>query len=601
MSSDGPTLNDDSYASAKAGGTRAGGHTHSHGGGPAHSHPLTAGQEAHVRGRRWAEHDRDHDHDHAHEEVRGGHDFDLPALPDAVDVFDTTLRDGSQQEGLSLTVDDKLRVAEQLDHLGVTFIEGGWPGANPKDAEFFARAPKELDLARATLVAFGSTRRAGVRAEDDETLRHLVEAQTEAVCIVAKSSEMHVVDALRTTLDEAVAMVADSVAFLRANDLRVFLDAEHFFDGYRANPEFTLRILQAAEEAGAETLVLCDTNGGTLPYEVERLVTTVLDRFETQVGVHFHNDSGCAVANSLAGVSVGATHVQGCVNGYGERAGNADLAAVVPDLSLKLKVSTIPADRLPLLTPVAHHISELVNIAPHPQQPFVGASVFAHKAGLHTSAIARRSDAYEHVSPGLVGNGTRFVVSEMAGRSTLVMKAEELGLELDSAAMSSVLDSLKRLEYEGYHFEVADGSLELLLRDSTGWRQSFFELESYRVIAEQGEDLSTEATVKLKVAGERVVATAEGNGPVNALDGALRAAIGGSYPALEGVHLVDYRVRVLDSAKGTGSVTRVLIDSTDGDRTWTTIGVSENIIAASWQALSDSVVYGLLHAAGVRA
>ncbi|HEY5108108.1 MAG TPA: citramalate synthase [Acidimicrobiales bacterium] len=597
MSSDGPTLNDDSYASAKAGPTHGHGHTHSHGGGPAHSHPLTAGQEAHARGRRSADHDHDHDHEGPRPETRGGHDFDLPALPDAVDVFDTTLRDGSQQEGLSLTVDDKLRVAEQLDTLGVTFIEGGWPGANPKDTEFFARAPKELTLARSTLVAFGSTRRAGVRAEDDDTLRHLVEAQTGAVCIVAKSSEVHVVDALRTTLDEAVAMVADSVAFLVANDLRVFLDAEHFFDGYKANPEFTLRILQAAEEAGAETLVLCDTNGGILPYEVERIVGTVLERFETQVGVHFHNDSGCAVANSLAGVSVGATHVQGCLNGYGERAGNADLAAVVPDLSLKLQVSTIPPDRLPLLTPVSHHIAELVNIAPHPQQPFVGASVFAHKAGLHTSAIARRSDAYEHVVPDLVGNGSRFVVSEMAGRSTLVMKAEELGLELDSDAMTSVLESLKRLEYEGYHFAVADGSLELLLRDSTGWRQPFFELESYRVIADQGEHLSTEATVKLRVDGERVVATAEGNGPVNALDGALRAAIGGSYPSLEGVHLVDYRVRVLDSAKGTGSVTRVLIDSTDGDRTWTTIGVSENIIAASWQALSDSVVYGLLHAA----
>jgi 2-isopropylmalate synthase len=595
MSSDGPTLNDDTYASAKAGPTHGHGHTHSHGGGPAHSHPLTAGQEAHARGRRSADHD--HDHGGPRPETRGGHDFDLPALPDAVDVFDTTLRDGSQQEGLSLTVDDKLRVAEQLDHLGVTFIEGGWPGANPKDTEFFARAPKELTLARSTLVAFGSTRRAGVRAEDDDTLRHLVEAQTGAVCIVAKSSEVHVVDALRTTLDEAVAMVADSVAFLVANDLRVFLDAEHFFDGYKANPEFTLRILQAAEEAGAETLVLCDTNGGILPYEVERIVGTVLERFETQVGVHFHNDSGCAVANSLAGVSVGATHVQGCLNGYGERAGNADLAAVVPDLSLKLQVSTIPPDRLPLLTPVSHHIAELVNIAPHPQQPFVGASVFAHKAGLHTSAIARRSDAYEHVVPDLVGNGSRFVVSEMAGRSTLVMKAEELGLELDSDAMTSVLESLKRLEYEGYHFAVADGSLELLLRDSTGWRQPFFELESYRVIADQGDHLSTEATVKLRVDGERVVATAEGNGPVNALDGALRAAIGGSYPSLEGVHLVDYRVRVLDSAKGTGSVTRVLIDSTDGDRTWTTIGVSENIIAASWQALSDSVVYGLLHAA----
>jgi 2-isopropylmalate synthase len=580
MSNDGPTLNDEYFR----GGRPQAGHAHTHGAGPSHTHPLTPGQHAHA-------------HAKGGEGTSGGpgHDFDLPALPEAVDVFDTTLRDGSQQEGLSLTVDDKLRVAEQLDHLGVTFIEGGWPGANPKDEEFFARAPGELKLSQATLVAFGSTRRAGVRAEDDETLRHLVRAQTEAVCIVAKSSEMHVIDALRTTLDEAVAMVADSVEFLRANDLRVFLDAEHFFDGYKANAEFSKRILRAAEEAGAETLVLCDTNGGTLPFEVERIVADVLSSYETQLGVHFHNDSGCAVANSLAAVGVGATHVQGCVNGYGERAGNTDLSAAIPDLSLKLNVATIPDERLELLTPVSHHISELVNIAPNPQQPFVGASVFAHKAGLHTSAIARRSDAYEHLSPELVGNGTRFVVSELAGRSTLAMKAEELGLVLDSQAMSSVLDSLKRLEYEGYHFEVADGSLELLLRNSTGWEQDFFELESYRVIADHSERESTEATVKVLVGGERIVATAEGNGPVNALDGAIRAGIGSHFPALSGVHLVDYRVRVLDSAKGTGSVTRVLIDSTDGDRTWTTIGVSENIIAASWQALCDSIVYGLLH------
>jgi 2-isopropylmalate synthase len=487
-------------------------------------------------------------------------------------------------------------VAEQLDHLGVAFIEGGWPGANPKDAEFFARAPTELALARSTLVAFGSTRRAGVSAEDDETLRHLVEAGTEAVCLVAKSSEMHVVDALRTTLDEAIAMVADSVAFLRRHDLRVFLDAEHFFDGYKANPQFSLAILRAAEEAGAETLVLCDTNGGTLPHEVERIVHGVLGGYETQIGVHFHNDGGCAVANSLAAVGAGATHVQGCVNGYGERAGNTDLSAAIPDLSLKLRVGTIPPDRLELITPVSHHIAELVNIAPNPQQPYVGSSVFAHKAGLHTSAIARRSDAYEHVSPELVGNGTRFVVSELAGRSTLALKANELGLELDSQAMASVLDSLKRLEYEGYHFEVADGSLELLLRSATGWKQDFFELESYRVIADHGDAQSTEATVKVLVGNDRIVATAEGNGPVNALDGALRQAIGSRYPALSGLHLVDYRVRVLDTAKGTASVTRVLIDSTDGDRTWTTIGVSENIIAASWQALSDSIVYGLLRA-----
>jgi 2-isopropylmalate synthase len=581
MSNDGPTLNDDTFRSGRP----VAGHSHSHGNGPAHTHPLTAGQHAHL-------HAKDPS---TRAGEGGGHQFDLPDLPDAVDVFDTTLRDGSQQEGLSLTVDDKLRVAEQLDHLGVTFIEGGWPGANPKDEEFFARAPKELSLSTATLVAFGSTRRAGVRAEDDETLRHLVDAQTEAVCIVAKSSEMHVVDALRTTLDEAVAMVADSVAFLRANDLRVFLDAEHFFDGYKANADFSKRILRAAEEAGAETLVLCDTNGGALPHEVEHIVADVLAGYETQVGVHFHNDSGCAVANSLAAVGRGATHVQGCVNGYGERAGNTDLSAAIPDLSLKLRVDTIPAERLERLTPVAHHIAELVNIAPNPQQPFVGASVFAHKAGLHTSAIIRRSDAYEHITPELVGNGTRFVVSEMAGRSTLTLKAAELGLELDSQAMASVLDSLKRLEHEGYHFEVADGSLELLLRNSTGWEQRYFELESYRVIAERSEGQSTEATVKVLVGDERIVATAEGNGPVNALDGALRAAIGPRYPVLSGIHLVDYRVRVLDSAKGTGAVTRVLIDSTDGDHTWTTIGVSEDIIGASWQALSDSIVYGLLH------
>jgi 2-isopropylmalate synthase len=569
------------------------GHTHTHGG-HTHTHPRTAGQQAHDEGREARRSERSGDPEGA--APTGGHDFDLPSFPTAVDVFDTTLRDGSQQEGLSLTVDDKLRVAEQLDHLGVTFIEGGWPGANPKDAEFFARAPTELSLARSTLVAFGSTRRAGVKAEDDDTLRHLVEAQTEAVCIVAKSAEMHVVETLRTTLDEAVAMVADSVEFLRANDLRVFLDAEHFFDGYKANPEFTARILRAAEEAGAEALVLCDTNGGSLPHEIERIVGEVLAGFETQIGVHFHNDSGCAVANSLVAVGKGATHVQGCVNGYGERAGNTDLSAAIPDLTLKLGVDTVGRERLRLLTPVSHHISELVNIAPNPQQPYVGASVFAHKAGLHTSAIARRSDAYEHVSPELVGNGTRFVVSEMAGRSTLALKAAELGLELDSQAMASVLDSLKRLEHEGYHFEVADGSLELLLRNATGWEQRYFELESYRVIADHGTGESTEATVKVMVDNERVVATAEGNGPVNALDGALRTAIGSRYPALAGVHLVDYRVRVLDSAKGTGSVTRVLIDSTDGDRSWTTIGVSENIIAASWQALSDSIVYGLLHA-----
>jgi 2-isopropylmalate synthase len=516
-------------------------------------------------------------------------------VPSSVDIFDTTLRDGSQQEGLSLTVDDKLRVAEQLDHLGVAFIEGGWPGANPKDEEFFARAPVELRLHTSTLVAFGSTRRPGAKADDDEVLRNLVKAGTAAVCIVAKASETHVTGALRTSLDEAVAMAADSVAFLRDHDLRVFFDAEHFFDGYRENPEFSLRILRAAAEAGAETLVLCDTNGGTLPHEVEHIVGEMVDTFDCEIGVHFHNDSGCAVANSLTAVRSGATHVQGCVNGYGERAGNADLTAAIPNLALKLHVRTIPSDRLERLTPVSHHIAELVNVSPNPQQPYVGKAAFTHKAGLHTSAIARMRDAYEHIAPDTVGNGTRFVVSELAGRSTLALKAEELGLSLHSSALDEVLSELKSLEHQGYHFEVADGSLELLLRRATGWEPGFFDLETFRVISDHNGEAVTEATVKVRVSGERIVATAEGNGPVNALDSALRQAIGSHYPALSHIHLIDYRVRVLDTNLGTGAVTRVLIDTTDGEVTWTTIGVSENIIEASWQALYDSIVYGLLH------
>ncbi len=543
-----------------------------------------------------------HAHANAHGHSEHAHDFSVPELPEAVDIFDTILRDGSQQEGLSLTVDDKLRVAEQLDHLGVTYIEGGWPGANPKDIEFFARAKKELTLGTATLVAFGSTRRAGVRPEDDAVLANLIDAGAPVACIVAKSWDRHVAEALRTSLDEAVAMVADSVRHLREHDLRVFLDAEHFFDGYKGNPEFALAVLSAAEEAGAEALVLCDTNGGTLPDDVGRAVADVRARTSAQLGIHCHNDAGCAVANSLVAVQAGATQVQGCINGYGERAGNTDLSAAIPNLALKLNIRTIPTERLERLTPVAHHIAELVNIAPNPQQPYVGNSVFAHKGGLHASAVARSADLYEHVEPNLVGNGTRVVVSEMAGRSTLAMKADELGLELDGEVIGRVLDELKRLEHEGYHFEVADGSLELLLRRATGWVADYFTVESFRVITDHGDEVGaavpvmTEATVKVHVGTERIVAVAEGNGPVNALDGALRGAIGAKFPALDHIHLTDYRVRVLDSGRGTGAVTRVLVDTTDGERTWTTIGVSENIIEASWQALYDSIVFGLLHA-----
>ena len=531
-----------------------------------------------------------------------------PRQPAAVEIYDTTLRDGSQLEGISLTVDDKLRIAEQLDWLGVHYIEGGWPGANPKDDEFFRRAATELSLTASELVAFGSTRRVKGKVDSDETLANLLEAGTGTVCIVGKCWDYHVTEALRTDLDEGVAMVRDSVEFLVAQGRRVFFDAEHFFDGYKANPDFSLRVLEAAAMAGAGCLVLCDTNGGSLPFDVERIVGEVVDYVDTEVGVHLHDDTGCGVANALAGVRGGATQVQGTINGYGERTGNCNLTTIIPDLSLKMGVATIPVERLERLTPVAHHVAELVNISPDPQQAFVGASAFAHKAGLHTSAIARRPDAYEHVDPDLVGNGSRFVVSELAGRSTLELKAQEIGVEMDGPALSEVVDRLKQLEYEGFHFEAADGSLELLMRDATGWSQPFFKLESFRVTVEhrapadgssgvQGAEVITEATVKVEVEGRRVIATEEGNGPVNALDKALRKAMAmaGADAVLSGVHLTDYKVRVLDTQKGTGAVTRVLIDSTDGERSWSTIGVSENIIEASWQALADSIIFGLLH------
>jgi 2-isopropylmalate synthase len=524
-------------------------------------------------------------------------------MPEAdVEVFDTTLRDGSQLEGISLTVDDKLRIAEQLDHLGVHYIEGGWPGANPKDDEFFQRVPAELDLKTATMVAFGSTRRVKGKVDEDETLRNLVKANTSTVCIVGKCWDYHVTQALRTTLDEGVAMVADSVEFLAGHGLKVFYDAEHFFDGYKSNPEFSLRVLEAATIAGANCLVLCDTNGGTLPFEVDHIVRAVVTHFrgDVTIGMHAHDDTGCGVANALAAVRAGARHVQGTINGYGERTGNCNLTTVIPNLELKMGLRCLPDGRLERLTAVAHHIAELVNVTPSPQQPYVGSSAFAHKAGLHVSAIARRPDAYEHISPDAVGNGTRFVVSELAGKSTLEMKAKELGLAIDGKALLGVVAQLKELEHHGYHFEAADGSLELLMRKAAGWAPDFFRVESFRVINDENGPgtFSTEATIKVHVGGRREIATAEGNGPVNALDKALRAAIGATYPHLAHVHLTDYKVRVLDTNKGTGAVTRVLIDSSDGERTWSTIGVSENIIEASWEALVDSITYALLHDGG---
>jgi 2-isopropylmalate synthase len=522
--------------------------------------------------------------------------------PELVEVFDTTLRDGLQVEGVSATVDDKLRIAEQLDHLGVHFIEGGWPGANPKDIEFFARALKELRLGSSTMVAFGSTRRPRGKVDDDATLRNLLDAQTAAVCIVAKSWDYQVTEALQTTLDEGVAMIADSVEFLRGAGRMVMVDLEHFFDGYKRNPEFSLRAIEAAVVKGASHLVLCDTNGGSLPHEVSQIVADVKRHVgdDAVIGIHCHDDTGCAVANSMAAVLAGARHVQGTLNGLGERTGNCNLTTVIPNLQLKLGLQCLPDGRLERLTSVSNHVAEVLNRPLNPQAPYVGASAFAHKAGLHVSAIARAKDAYEHVAPELVGNGTRFVVSEMAGRATIQMKAEEIGLPMDGPAVNQVIDDLKRLEHEGYHFEAADASLELLMRQAAGWQQDYFRVESMRVITDElpSGDFTTEATVKVWVGDARHVHTSEGNGPVNAIDTALRASLGAAYPQLSKVHLTDYKVRILDGATATGAVTRVLIDFTNGSRTWTTIGVSGNIIEASWRALEEGLVYGLLHAAG---
>ena len=540
--------------------------------------------------------------------------IDLPdvggsaAIPTSVEIFDTTLRDGAQFEGISLTVEDKLRVAEQLDWLGVAWIEGGFPQANPKDAEFFLRAPKELSLSTAQLVAFGSTRRPAGKVDVDPTLAALLAAETSTVCIVGKSSEFHVTEALGTTLEEGIAMAGESVRFLANAGRRVFFDAEHFFDGYKANPEFSLRVLEAAAQSGASCLVLCDTNGGSLPHEVQRITSEVTSYFEEVViGIHTQNDTGCAVGNAIAAVVGGARHVQGTINGYGERTGNADLITCIPNLSLKMGIETIPRDRMNRLTAVSRTVAELVNLPPSNSAPYVGKSAFAHKGGLHTSALGKAGGAtYEHVEPSVVGNETRVLVSDLGGRAGMAMKAESFGIVLDGPAAGRLSEDLKVLEAEGWSFEAADASLSLLMRRATGWAQDSFRVEAYRcssyhraatagagIILEDTE-LWSEATVKVWVGEQRVAAVGEGNGPVNALDEALRAALTPLYPAFARIHLTDFKVRVLDGAGATGAVVRVLIDSSNGERSWTTIGVSPNVIEASWIALCDAFVYGLL-------
>jgi 2-isopropylmalate synthase len=518
-------------------------------------------------------------------------------LPE-VEIYDTTLRDGSQQVGLNFTVADKLRVTQLLDDLGVDVVEGGWPGSNPKDAEYFERV-RDLELRHAVLAAFGATRRPRHGVDDDPNLLALLESAAPVVTLVGKAWTLHVSEALRTSFDENLAMVADSVGHLVAAGRRVLFDAEHFFDGHAADPAYALTVARVAAEAGADTVVLCDTNGGTLPGTVERVVGEVAAALErTRIGVHCHNDAACAVANSLVAVGAGASHVQGAANGYGERCGNADLFAIVADLELKERRRLLPRGRLAALTSTAHAIAEIANLPPDGRQPYVGSSAFATKAGLHASAIARRPDAYSHVDPGTVGNRMRVLVSELAGRSNVLAKATELGLDLEADAElgARVLDRVKELEHRGYAFEAADASFELLVRREAGRLGALFDLEGYRVIVERrpdGSDLS-EATVRLRVEGERVMAAGEGVGPVHALDQGLRRALADRYPELASIRLVDFKVRILDGRAGTKAVTRVLITSPDEVGEWTTVGVSDDIVTASYQALVDGIQYGLL-------
>jgi len=514
-------------------------------------------------------------------------------------VYDTTLRDGAQQEGLTLSVEDKLAIARHLDDLGVGFIEGGWPGAIPKDTQFFARAAGELLLRNATLAAFGSTRKAGVRAADDPQVRALVDSLAPVVTLVAKSDVRHVEKALRTTPAENLAMIRDTVAFLAGEGRRVFLDAEHFFDGYRHDAAYALEAVRVAAEAGAEVVALCDTNGGMLPAEIADVVHAVRSGSGMTLGIHCHNDTGCAVANSLAAVDAGAAHVQGTLNGYGERTGNADLLAVVANLEIKLGRQVLPAGRLGEATRIAHAVSEITNVPPYSRQPYVGASAFAHKAGLHASAIKVDPDLYQHTDPTKVGNDMRMLVSDMAGRASIELKGRELGYDLtgDRELLTRVTDRVKALEAAGWTFEAADASFELLLREEVdGARPAFFDVESWRVITESrpGADAVSEATVKLAAGGRRLVAIGEGNGPVNALDQALRKALLPVYPELDKLELIDFRVRILDASHGTDAVTRVLIETSDAGSSWQTVGVGPNVVEASWFALADGLVYGLL-------
>jgi 2-isopropylmalate synthase len=529
----------------------------------------------------------------------------LPASPgDRVAVYDTTLRDGAQREGISWSLDDKLRIVRRLDALGVDIIEAGWPGSNPKDAALFARAADRdtldvLELHHAQLAAFGSTRRAFVDAADDAQVRALLDARTPVCTIFGKSSTLHAREVLRVPLDENLAMIADTVAHLCAAGRRVIYDAEHFFDGYALDPAYALATLQAAANAGAHTVVLCDTNGGALPWRIEEVVRIVRGALPTPIGIHAHNDAGCAVANSLAAVRAGARHVQGTINGYGERCGNANLCAVLPGLALKLGLPALPDGRLAELPEVARLIAELANLAPDDHAPYVGRSAFAHKGGVHVAAIRRSPGSYQHVDPALVGNTCRIVVSELSGRANLLSRADELGLASGDAVATGALAAIKEREARGAAFEAADASVALLLRRHAPGYAPPFQLVEYRVLSRGGghEPACAEATVKLRVRDRVVHTAAEGDGPVHALDAALRKALVLSFPDVARIALADYKVRILDGSAGTRAVTRVLIDFTDGVHGWSTVGASASILEATWTALADGIEFGIATAA----
>jgi 2-isopropylmalate synthase len=525
---------------------------------------------------------------------------------DTIYIYDTTLRDGAQREGLALSIEDKLRIARRLDALGVPFIEGGWPGANPKDVQFFWQL-KETPLIQAQVTAFCSTRRPGQVAAEDTMLQPVLSAGTEWITLFGKSWDLHVTTGLQTTLAENLAMIDDTIRYFCSQGRRVIYDAEHWFDGYRANPDYALQTLAIAVTAGAEWLVLCDTNGGTLPQEVSAVVTIVHTWLQTfpeprpQLGIHTHNDSGTAVANAMAAVAAGATMVQGTINGYGERCGNANLCTLIPNLQLKLGYPCIASARLETLAETSRFISEVVNLAPDDHAPYVGRSAFAHKGGIHVSAVEREPKTYEHIDPAAVGNSRRIVVSDQAGLSNVLVKARSFGLRLErhDPASRQLLNRLKTLEHEGYQFEAAEASFELLMREALGDRPRFFDLKGFHINCQHqgnGTDHSSQslATIKVAVEGEDILAAAEGNGPVAALDAALRKALLNFYPVIAHFHLSDYKVRIIDSGAGTAAKTRVLVESGDGAQRWTTLGVSTNIIEASYQAVTEGLEYGLM-------